>query len=145
MKISVGADHAGYKYKEIIKKYLTDKGFEITDHGTFSAESTDYPDYIRPAAVDVAEGKSDKGIGVCSTGVGASIVANKVKGIRAALVTNEKVARLSREHNDANFLTLGANVVDEKDLIPIIEAWLDAQFQGGRHQRRVDKIENTGN
>jgi ribose 5-phosphate isomerase B len=142
MKISLGADHAGYKYKELIKKYLTEKGIEVIDHGSFSDESSDYPDFIKSTATDVAKGRTEKGIGICGTGIGVSIVANKVKGVRAALVMNEKMARLSIEHNNANFLALGANVLEEKDLIPIIETWLNSQFQGGRHLRRVEKIEN---
>jgi ribose 5-phosphate isomerase B len=142
MKISVGSDHAGYKYKEIIKKYLTEKGYEVIDHGAFSEESSDYPDFIRPAAQDVVEGKSDKGIGVCGTGIGVSIVANKVKGIRAAQAVNEIMAKLSIEHNNANFLALGERVTEEKDIIPIVEAWLNARFLGGRHLRRINKIEN---
>lgn len=141
MKISLGSDHAGFKYKEIIKKYLTEKGFEVVDHGAYSEESSDYPDFIRPAAKDVAEGKADKGIGVCGTGIGVSIVANKVKGIRAAQAINEKMAKLSIEHNNANFLALGERVIEEKDIIPIIDVWLNSQFLGGRHLRRINKIE----
>jgi ribose 5-phosphate isomerase B len=142
MKISLGSDHAGYKYKEIIKKYLTEKGIEVIDHGAFSNESCDYPDFIRPAAIDVAEGKAEKGIGVCGTGIGVSMVANKIKGIRAAQVVNEDMAKLSIEHNNANFLALGERVTEEKDIIPILETWLNSKFLGGRHLRRINKIDN---
>jgi ribose 5-phosphate isomerase B len=141
MTISLGSDHAGFKYKEIIKKYLAEKGIEVIDHGAFSEESSDYPDFVRPAALDVAEGKAEKGIGVCGTGIGVSIVANKVKGIRAAQAVNEEMAKLSIEHNNANFLALGERVTDEKDIIPIVDTWLNSQFLGGRHLRRINKIE----
>jgi ribose 5-phosphate isomerase B len=141
MTISLGSDHAGFKYKEIIKKYLAEKGIKVIDHGAFSEESSDYPDFVRPAALDVAEGKAEKGIGVCGTGIGVSIVANKVKGIRAAQAVNEEMAKLSIEHNNANFLALGERVTDEKDIIPIVDTWLNSQFLGGRHLRRINKIE----
>lgn len=142
MTISLGADHAGYKYKEIIKKHLEEKGYKVVDHGVDSEESADYPDFIRPAALDVAEKKAELGIGVCGSGIGVSIVANKVDGIRAALVLNEKSAALSRQHNDANFLALSQNQIPQDELLKIVDTWLSSRFEGGRHQRRVDKIEN---
>ncbi len=141
MKISLAADHAGFKYKEIIKKYLQEKGYEIIDHGVFSEDSADYPDFIRPAAQDISENKSEKAIGVCGSGIGVSIVANKIKGVRAANVVNEEMAKLSRLHNDANFLALGERLIKEEDVIKIVDAWLNTNFEGGRHQKRVDKIE----
>lgn len=141
MTISLASDHAGYKYKEKIKEYLIEKGYNIIDRGTDSRESVDYPDYVRPAALDVAENRSDRAIGVCGSGVGVSIVANKVKGIRAALVFNEEMARLSVEHNNANFLALGQNFIAEENLFTIIDTWLSSRFEGGRHLRRVEKIE----
>jgi ribose 5-phosphate isomerase B len=141
MKVSLASDHGGFKYKEKIKEYLVQMGIEVVDYGTFSEESCDYPDYIRKAAVAIAEGIVDKGIGVCSSGVGVSIVANKVKGVRAALCHNVEIAKLSRQHNNANFLALGQKFVNEDELLPMVEAWLNTEFEGGRHQRRVDKIE----
>ncbi len=141
MTISIGSDHAGFKMKEIIKKHLLDKGFLIIDHGTFSSDSVDYPDFIRPAAADVAEGKAEKGIGVCGSGIGAAIVANKVYGIRAAQVLNVDMAKLSVEHNNANFIALAERLTTEDDVIKIVDAWLSSEFKEGRHQRRVDKIE----
>lgn len=141
MKISIASDHAGYKYKELIKKRLLEKGFEVFDRGTFSVESADYPDFIRPAAEDVAKHVSDKAIGICGSGIGVSIVANKVKGVRAALVLTEEMAKLSRRHNDANFLALGERLIKEEDLLKIVDAWLETEFEGGRHGIRVNKID----
>ncbi len=141
MKISIASDHAGFRYKEIIKKHLTEKGFEVVDRGTFSVESADYPDFIRPAAEDVAKHNVDRGIGVCGSGIGVSIVANKVKGVRAALVLTEEMAKLSRQHNDANFLALGERLIKEEDIPKIVDAWLETKFEGGRHSLRVNKID----
>ena len=141
MKISLASDHAGYKYKQLIKKYLEKKGFVIIDHGTFSSDSVDYPDLIKLAAKDVAEHTSDLGIGVCGSGIGVSIVANKFKGVRAALVFDEEMAGLSRRHNYANFLALGERLLDEDKLTKILDVWLNTKFEGGRHERRVTKIE----
>ena len=141
MKISLASDHAGYKYKQLIKSYLEKKGFVIIDHGTFSSDSVDYPDFIKLAAKDVSEHTSDLGIGVCGSGIGVSIVANKFKGVRAALVIDEEMAGLSRRHNDANFLALGESLLDEDKLTKILDVWLNTKFEGGRHKRRVTKIE----
>lgn len=142
MKISIASDHAGYKYKQLIKNYLEKKGFVVVDHGTFSSDSVDYPDFIKLAAKDISERSSDLGIGVCGSGIGVSIVANKFKGVRAALVVDEKMAELSRKHNDANFLALGERLLDEKNIFKILDAWLNTKFEGGRHVRRVKKIED---
>ncbi|MGE5432708.1 MAG: ribose 5-phosphate isomerase B [Syntrophomonadaceae bacterium] len=144
MIIAIASDHAGFRYKEIIKTYLSDKGFEVLDHGTFSEESADYPDFIRPAALDVAMNRADRAIGVCGSGIGVSIVANKVHGVRAALALNEQMAKLSVNHNNANFLALSQNFIDEKCLLKIVDTWLNAEFEGGRHLRRVNKIEQLG-
>lgn len=141
MKISIASDHAGFKYKQIIKKYLEEKGFVVVDHGTFSSDSVDYPDFIKLAAKDVSVHNSDLGIGVCGTGIGVSIVANKFKGVRAALVIDEEMAKLSRSHNNANFLALGERISDPEKIIKIIAVWLNTKFDGGRHERRVKKIE----
>jgi ribose 5-phosphate isomerase B len=132
MKISLASDHAGYKFKLLIKKYLEKKGFVIIDHGTFSSDSVDYPDFIKLAAKDVSEHNSDLGIGICGTGIGVSIVANKFKGVRAAL---------ARSHNDANFLALGERLMDENKVSKILDVWLNTKFEGGRHEKRVKKIE----
>lgn len=141
MKISLAADHAGYTYKVKIKKWLEENGFIVIDHGTFSSDSVDYPDFIKLAAKDVSEHISDVGIGVCSSGVGVSIVANKFKGVRASLVCNEEMAELSRRHNNANFLALGEKFVSEDHIEKILNIWLNTKFDGGRHERRVNKIE----
>jgi len=141
MKISVSSDHAGFRYKELIKNYLINKGFEITDRGTYSDVSVDYPDFIQKSAKDVADGNANFGIGVCGSGIGASISANKVKGIRAALVLNVEMASLSRKHNNANFLALSQKFIDENQLFNIVDSWIYTDFEGGRHQRRIDKLE----
>jgi len=140
MKVSIGADHAGFELKEKIRKLLSDQGIEVADEGTHSAESVDYPDYARKVAEAVAGNGTQRGILVCGSGIGMAMAANKVHGIRAAHVTSEQEARMSREHNDANVLTLGARVLDEATALRIVQIFLNTQFEGGRHQRRVDKI-----
>jgi ribose 5-phosphate isomerase B len=141
MRISLSADHAGFHYKELLKKYLADKGIDVIDRGTFSESSVDYPDFVRESASDVIKGEADFGIGVCGSGIGVSISANKIKGIRAALVINEEMASLSRKHNNANFLALSQKFIDEKYLYGIVDTWLSTEFEGGRHQKRIDKLE----
>lgn len=141
MIISLSADHAGFQYKELIKKHLTENGVEVIDRGTFSEDSVDYPDFVQKSAADVFGGSADYGIGVCSSGIGVSIAANKVKGIRAALVLNEEMASLSRKHNNCNFLALSEKFIDKDHLFNIVDIWLSTQFEGGRHQRRIDKLE----
>ncbi len=140
MKVFIGADHAGFELKEKIRKLLADQGIEVADEGTHSAESVDYPDYARKVAEAVAGNGTQRGILVCGSGIGMAMAANKVHGIRAAHVTSEQEARMSREHNDANVLTLGARVLDEATALRIVQTFLNTQFEGGRHQRRVDKI-----
>lgn len=140
MKISIGSDHAGFELKENIARWLKDSGYEISDKGTFSAGSVDYPDFAAEVAKEVAEGSSDNGILVCGSGVGVTIAANKVKGIRAANCYNEEIAVLSRSHNDANVLALGARFLNGDLAIKIVDVWLHQDFEGGRHQRRVEKI-----
>jgi ribose 5-phosphate isomerase B len=140
MKIALGADHAGFELKEQIKRYLTEQGIAVDDHGTTSPQSVDYPDYAFFVAEQVAAGKAQFGVLVCGSGIGMSIAANKVRGIRAAHVTSEIEAQLSREHNDANVLALGGRVLDEGTARKIVDRWLSTQFAGGRHQQRVDKI-----
>ena len=140
MKIALGADHAGFELKEKIKQYLLEKGITVDDRGTHSPQSVDYPDYAFRVAEEVAAGKADSGILVCGSGIGMSIAANKVHGVRAAHVTSEMEAQLSREHNDANVLTVGGRVLDEGTARKIVDRWLGTDFAGGRHQQRVEKI-----
>ena len=140
MRIAIGSDHAGYQLKEIIKSRLADSGVEVDDLGTTSEASVDYPDYAAAVARRVASGASDRGILVCGTGIGMAISANKVHGIRAASVESLEAARLSRAHNDANVLTLGARITPADLALEIVRIFLATPFDGGRHQRRVDKI-----
>lgn len=139
-RIALGSDHAGFHAKETIKKYLEGAGYGVDDVGTWSEESVDYPDFARAAAERVASGENPLGIVVCGTGIGVAIAANKVEGIRAALAHDSLTARRAREHNNANVLALGGKVVGDDEAIAIVQEFLNAQFAGGRHQRRVDKI-----
>jgi len=141
MKIAIASDHAGFKYKEIIKTNLIEQGYEVEDFGTNSDESCDYPDFIRPAAEAVAAGKFERGIVLGGSGNGEAMVANKVKGIRCALCWDLRSARLSREHNDANMLSLGERMLSIHEALEIVELWLNTPFAGGRHQHRIDNIE----
>ncbi len=138
--IVVGADHAGFRAKETIKLFLENEGYRVDDVGTHSEESVDYPDFAQAVAERVAAGSNLLGVVVCGTGIGVSIAANKVEGIRAALAHDSLTARRAREHNDANVLALGGKVVGEDEAIAIVREFLAAQFAGGRHQRRIDKI-----
>jgi ribose 5-phosphate isomerase B len=140
MKIAIGADHAGYSLKEKLRHRLAGEGHEIVDYGPTSDTSCDYPDFAQPVARDVASGRSDRGILVCSTGIGMAIAANKVDGVRAAPAVNEDEVHLTREHNDANVLTIGAKYLDEQQALNLVHVFLDTQFAGGRHARRVAKI-----
>jgi ribose 5-phosphate isomerase B len=137
MKISLGTDHAGFRYKEKVKELLTSLGHEVKDFGTFSEESVDYPLFIRPAAEAVARGEYDRGIVFGGSGNGEAMTANKVHGVRCALCWNEEVARLSRQHNDANVLSLGQRVIAEDMALKIVRVWLETPFEGGRHEKRV--------
>ena len=140
MKIALGADHAGYEYKTEIKHWLVGHGFEVVDFGTDSAESCDYPDFAFAVAMDVAGGDSDYGIVICGTGIGVSITANKVEGIRAADCTSVEMAKLAREHNNANVLALGARIISIDLAKEISTTFLLTSFAGGRHQMRINKI-----
>ena len=140
MRIALGADHAGFDLKQSIKQYLTTKGIAVDDKGTASTESVDYPDFAKKVGEAVVEKRADFGILVCGTGIGMSMAANKVQGVRAAHVSSELEAQMAREHNDANVLTVGARVLDEPTVLKIIDKWLATSFAGGRHQVRVDKI-----
>ena len=140
-KIALASDHAGFEYKEKIREYLTGKGIEVCDFGTASAESVDYPDFIRPAAQAVAAGDCQAGIVLGGSGNGEAMAANKVKGIRCAVCWNEDSARLAREHNNANVISLGQRMMDQGTALRIVDTWLGAAYEGGRHQQRIDKIE----
>lgn len=140
MQISIGCDHAGFELKERVKQYLKDSDHQIDDQGTFNCESTDYPDFAATVAQTVSEARSERGILICGTGIGMSITANKVAGVRAALCHSVETARLSRQHNDSNVLAIGARVLEPELALAIVEEWLQAQFEGGRHQKRLDKI-----
>jgi len=140
MRVAVGADHAGFVLKEHLRGKLEREGHQVLDEGTHSTESCDYPDFAAPVAHDVAAGRADRGILVCGTGVGMSIAANKVAGIRAALGTVPEEVRLARAHNDANILTLGARFIEEAAADALVDVFLATAFDGGRHGRRVAKI-----
>ena len=141
MKIVIGSDHRGFKIKEYIKKILKEKGYEVNDIGSFSEESTDYPDFAIKVGEEIRKGNADFGILICMSGIGMEIAANKVKGIRAALCRDEEDAYFARAHNDANVLTLGAkNFKDEREIEKIVMKFLETPFEGGRHERRVKKI-----
>ena len=141
MKISLGCDHGGLELKNEIKAHLEARGFECRDFGTYTKDSCDYPDYARPAAEAVASGECERGILVCTTGIGVSIAANKVRGVRCALLHDKMSARLTREHNDTNMMALGAGVVGPMLALEIVDTWLDTPFSGvERHQRRIDKV-----
>lgn len=139
-RVALGADHAGFPVKETIKRFLLEAGYPVEDLGTWSDESVDYPDYAKRVSQRVAGGEDRFGILVCGTGIGMSIAANKIEGIRAALAHDVTTARMAREHNDANVLTLGGRVVGDARALEIVQDFLTTQFAGGRHQRRVDKI-----
>ncbi|PYG89541.1 ribose 5-phosphate isomerase B [Ruminiclostridium sufflavum DSM 19573] len=140
--IAIGSDHAGYLLKADIIKFLESKGLQVKDFGTNSCESVDYPDFGQAVAEAVSSKECEKGIIICGTGIGISISANKVPGIRAAICTDSYMARMSRQHNDANVLAIGERVVGPGVAFDIIETWLDTEFLGGRHQNRVNKISN---
>ena len=139
-KIAFACDHRGYEIKKPILDYLKSKKYEVIDCGTDSADSVDYPDFMVAAAEKVRDGVCERAIGACYSGIGSTIAANKVCGVRAALVHNVKQAELSRAHNDANMLILGSAFMDPKELIATIEKWLTTPFEGGRHENRVNKI-----
>lgn len=142
MTIALGCDHGGFDLKEQVAAHLKERGYEVKDFGCYSHDSVDYPDYARPAAQCVASGEAERGIVICTTGIGVSIVANKVPGIRCALVTSLLQARLTREHNDANVLALGAGVTGPMLALEIVDTFLSTPFSGvERHARRISKIE----
>lgn len=140
MKIAIGCDHGGFLLKEAMIAFLTEKGYTVKDFGCFNTDSIDYPDYAFPTAEAVADGAFDRGIVICTTGIGVSICANKVRGIRCALCATPFQAEMTRRHNDTNVLALGAKVTDEATAKEIAEIWLTTAYEGGRHARRIDKI-----
>lgn len=142
MKLAIGCDHAGYALKEVIKEHLTELGYEYKDFGTFDENSVDYPDYAYYVAKAVKSGECEKGILVCGTGIGMSIAANKIPGIRCALCHDMFSARATRQHNDSNIIAMGARVIGNTLALKVLDAWLGEEFEGGRHARRVDKISN---
>lgn len=141
LKIALGADHAGFELKEKIIQYLKSKGFEYKDFGTFSADSCDYPDFAKKVAIEVSKGNFNRGVLVCGSGIGMSITANKVKGIRAALCWNLSTAQSSRTHNNSNILCLAQRQTEPELALDMLDTWLKTEFEGGRHQLRVNKIE----
>ena len=138
--IIIGSDHGGLALKTALNSYLKRRGFEVSDAGTNSDVSVDYPDFGQKVAETVIAGEAELGILICGTGIGMSIAANKISGIRAALVTDVFMARMAKEHNNANVLVLGGRVLDEQKACDLVGAWLDSTFEGGRHQLRLDKI-----
>ena len=141
MKISVGCDHGALELKNALVAHLNKKGYEVKDFGTYTPDSCDYPEFAEAAAKAVASGECDRGIVLCTTGIGVSITANKVKGVRCALLTDTMTARLTREHNDTNMMALGAGVVGPMLAMQIVDTWLETPFSGEpRHQRRIDKL-----
>lgn len=139
-KIAMASDHAGYERKQVVKRFLESKGIEIIDFGAYSSESSDYPDWAHPMANAVEKGEFPFGISLCGSGNGINITANKHQGIRSALCWKPEIAELARQHNDANILALPARFISDKEAIAIVEAFLSANFEGGRHQRRIEKI-----
>lgn len=143
MKIALGTDHAGYDYKEAIKKHLQKLGHEVQDFGTFSHDSVDYPEFIRPAAESVAEGICDLGIVLGGSGNGEAMAANKIKGVRCALCWSEETARLAKEHNNANVLSIGQRQIREELALKIVDTWMNAEFEGGRHLPRIEMLDKN--
>jgi len=141
MKISIGSDHAGFKYKEEIKRFLNALGHRVTDYGTSSESAVDYPLFVRPPALAVARGEADRGIVLGGSGNGEAMVANRVKGIRCAVCWNAESARLARQHNDANMISLGQRMMSQEQALEIVRVWLDTPFEGGRHARRIQMID----
>lgn len=139
-KIGLACDHAGYRLKEAVKQHLKENGYEVVDFGTDSSESVDYADFAHPLAEAVEQGKLDRGITLCGSGNGISMTANKHPGIRAAICWNEEITRLAREHNDANVCSLPARFLSDEEARQIVDLFLSTGFEGGRHQRRIDKI-----
>ncbi len=142
LTVAIGSDHAGYNYKKAIIAHLSDHGFTVKDYGTHSPESCDYPDFIRPVAESVAAGEFDRGIVLGGSGNGEAITANRIPGARCGVCWNEQLAIWNRSHNDGNVLALGERTVTEQDALDIVDTWLATEFEGGRHIRRIEKIDD---
>ena len=143
MKIAIGNDHAGVEVKKNIKKHLSEKGYTVINKGYDGKESVDYPDYIHPVSLEVKEKKAQIGIIICGSGNGAAMTANKHKGVRAAICWSEEIAELARQHNDANIISIPSRFLSEKEIINIVEVFIKTDFEGGRHKRRIDKIDGN--
>lgn len=142
MKIAIGSDHAGFRYKEAIKRFLTDLGHEVIDKGTDAeTPSVDYPRFIRPVAEAVAAGEVERGIVLGGSGNGEAMMANRIRGVRAALCWNEESARLGRQHNNANVISLGERMMSQETALKLVQIWLDTPFEGGRHQARIEQLD----
>jgi len=141
----VGSDHAGFRLKERIKNFLNEKGMEFYDVGPEKEDSVDYPDFAEKVAEAISKGEAERGILICGSGLGMTIVANKFKGVRATLCHDEYTAKMSRAHNDSNLLTLGSRVLEEEKALRIVEIWLTTPFEGGRHLKRLEKIKEIEN
>ena len=141
MKIAIGSDHAGFRYKEKIKEFLQELGHDVNDFGTFSEEPVDYPLFIRPVAEAVARGEYERGIVLGGSGNGEAMMANRIKKVRCALCWNEELARLARQHNDSNVLSLGQRVIPEDTALDVVRVWLETAFEGGRHVRRIELLD----
>lgn len=142
MIVAIAGDHGGFALKQRIREHLIERGIKIADLGTDSEESADYPEFGKACAQAVASGKADRGIVICGTGIGISIAANRIRGIRCGLCTSVEMAELSRKHNNANMLAMGGRITSVEDAIRITDAWLDTEFEGGRHSRRVDMLDS---
>ena len=143
MKIAIGNDHAGVEVKRKIERYLSQKGYTVINKGYDGKESVDYPDYIHPVSLEVKEKKAQIGIIICGSGNGAAMTANKHKGVRAAICWSEEIAELARQHNDANIISIPSRFLSEEETISIVEAFIKTDFEGGRHKRRIDKIDEN--
>lgn len=141
MRIAIGSDHAGFAYKEKIKEHLTALGHDVKDFGTQSAESVDYPKFIRPVARAVARGEVERGVVLGGSGNGEAMAANRLKGVRCAVCWNTTSARLARQHNDANVISLGQRMMSEAEAIEVVRTWLETEFEGGRHVRRIQMLD----
>ena len=143
MKIAIGNDHAGVEVKRKIERYLSQKGYTVINKGYDGKESVDYPDYIHPVSLEVKEKKAQIGIIICGSGNGAAMTANKHKGVRAAICWSEEIAELARQHNDANIISIPSRFLSEEETISVVEAFIKTDFEGGRHKRRIDKIDEN--
>ncbi len=142
MKLAIGADHAGYQLKEKVKERLLSLGYDVDDAGTVSDESVDYPDYAKIVAKKISNGEIEKGILICGSGIGMAIAANRYPNVRAVVANDEESAKMSRQHNDSNILSIGSRFIEGDKAFKIVDRWLNTEFEGGRHQRRVDKMED---